>query len=155
MQSDAPDRLREVTKYELKKWGEGWDFAHDTPKFLGYGDEAGEYYDTLTEAYRVALHHHDAEHVLARALQVEILDVHYDNVLWHLDEGLGYYDEVVLPELEQVKDRYNRYVEKGVDSDTANRMALDWAQAWGVQSSYRSTSARCRSSHLGNQLPRG
>jgi len=122
--------VRQLTKHERKRYFDSMG-RFEAPEFLGYGDESGEYYDAFVEAERAAGYlpsPQDKE--LEAHLQVTILDYHYENVRWLLNEGRDYYDEIILPPIEEVQERYVRYMKRGVDALQAYQMALDWVYKW-------------------------
>lgn len=126
--------MRELTTYELEKWGKGYDF--EAPEFLGYGDETGEYYDAFVNAHHAALAHGNDE--LVKMLQVEILDAYYNDIFWHLTDGEGYHENVVLPPLEEVEAEIRetgsyKVFSYGSEQWTADTFrVLDWAVEKGA-----------------------
>lgn len=121
--------LRELTKYEKKKWFDKYD-RFNPPEALNEGTEYTEFMHTLQSLVEMGTSYGMSDE-FESAAQIEYLDRYYDLIFhtysgeWSLEP-----EEFGLPPIEDVMQRQSRAIMLGVDKLTAMRMALDWAMSW-------------------------
>lgn len=123
--------MRELTTYEKEKWYDQHN-RFEVPEFIMHGDEIGDAYDALesAEGYDYIF---DDEFV--EALQVQILDMYYFQMVDWLDGGMNEEQAAALPSHESFLEKFHELGgdERMFASHEISKQAWDWAMDWRAE----------------------